>query len=269
MGQSRALPLAVFLLLLAGCKVWHVQVYKPEAIGLSKSENMFTYENDTLGINYFFWADGGNMRFRIYNKSSKPIYIDWKKSNYISNSYKYDYWSDKTQSTTLSSSLGRYFSYKDSVQFPKIVGYSTISNSVSVGSTVTVKQERITFIPPKSYIIRYVNYKIMTDYYHFVDGDRNFTRETEPLNEISKDSTKVVTKSFDKDNTPLDFRNFLTLSFKEDFGSEFYVDNEFYIKEIKVMDARHFSYYRLDKNTNEPVEVFPYKEGTDFYKRIN
>ncbi|MBS1686736.1 MAG: hypothetical protein JSS76_18510 [Bacteroidetes bacterium] len=109
----------------------------------------------------------------------------------------------------------------------------------------------------------------MTDYYHFVDGDRNFTRETQLLNETSKDSTKVIIKRFEKDNTPLDFRNFLTLSFKEDFSSEFYLDNEFFINEVLVMDSRHFSYFKLDKNTNEPSEIFPYKKGTDFYKRIN
>ena len=244
-----------------------MQVYKTDSVGISHADNIYTYENDTIRVDYWFWAESGRMNFHIYNKSAKPIYIDLKKSSFIANSYKYNYWSDKTESTTLSSSISKSFTYRDSIEFPKVLGYSTIGGSIGGSVTKTSKPERITFLPPKSYIERYGKDDLLSDYYHFIDGDKNYTQKTDDLNIYDNHKTTITSKVFTRESSPLDFRNFLQFSFKEDFSQEFFVDNEFFIKELIVMDSRHFSFNKIIKKTGEYYEVVPYKRGIDFYKR--
>jgi hypothetical protein len=52
--------------------------------------------------------------------------------------------------------------------------------------------------------------------------------------------TTIYTKVFNRNNSPLIFRNFMTISTSENFLKEAYVDNEFYVKEIQLIDKRHF-----------------------------
>ena len=65
-----------------------------------------------------------------------------------------------------------------------------------------------------------------------------------PRQDKPKKKTKVYKATFTKEKSPLIFRNFLTFSLFEDFETEFYVDNEFYIQQILEMDRRHFEQYR-------------------------
>ena len=236
------------------------------------------------------------MAFNIYNKSNKPIYIDWKKSTFISNSFKSNYWTDKTIVNTAwgASSSGYSTAITSLSEASKITSNQQIqlyrnglieSNTQTKGTTnATIessrssyvntegwshtsvsKQERITFIPPRTYVTNSVAFKIKTDYYR--DWKSGFTQTTEPLFTDTKKTTVISSKVFTKSNTPLDFRNFITLSFKEDFTNEFFIDNEFFIKEIIALDRRQFFIYKMDKSNNTiSQEISPkYRNGVDFY----
>ena len=50
------------------------------------------------------------MTFTIFNKLDIPIYIDWKKSSYIDNSVKLNYWVDEEMKKTLESYDNYYYS---------------------------------------------------------------------------------------------------------------------------------------------------------------
>ncbi len=194
------------------------------------------------------------MAFSIYNKLNKPIYIDWKKSNYINNSNKFDYWADEVQSNTTSRSKSRLYLYTGAF----MPFSSSYGNSKS--STTTTKSERVDFLPPKSFLHSSKYYITSED---FDDWGSVYEKREEARHDNPKKKTTVIAKHFTYENSPVIFRNFLTFSTKEDFSTEFYVDNEFYIEDIQEMDNRHFSIDTLINMVNR--KKFFYKKGTSFY----
>ena len=77
-----------------------------------------------------------------------------------------------------------------------------------------------------------------------------------------------IQRIFRRKNSLVHFRNFLTFSFKEDFSTEFYADNEFYVSEMDEMDEKHFSQRVMGKN-GDSIDTCKYKKGVDFYKKSN
>lgn len=205
------------------------------------------------------------MTFGIYNKLGKPLYIDWKKSSYIDNTVKLDYWIDEEKSSSLSESY-YYFG-------PILRPSFAVNSSVSISNTTKVKVERITFIPPKSNYYKSDFYILPINFFEL-----NTTTEFEEVsrNDKPKKETKVYYTSFTKENSPLIFRNFLTFSLSEDFESEFYVDNEFYIQNILEMEEKHFEQFSYDEEkesfkrdeNGDIIMESDFKDPSLFYLRI-
>lgn len=262
--MKTVLTLFLLTILLSACKSY-VQVFNTKSSVQVVDEGTYVYENDSLKITYSFWEENGLMTFSIYNKLDKPIYIDWKKSSYIDNSVKLNYWKDEEQSTTLS--LYETYTYNGPVLKP---GYI-----IGTSQTSTIKEERITFIPPQSYYYRSQFYLFPIDFFE-LDTQTDFKEV--PRNDNRNKYTKLYKASFLKENSPLVFRNFITFSLTEDFNSEFYVDNEFYIYEILEMDQRHFEKYKLDESKkgkwyvrdeeDNPIKVSSFHKYSSFYIRV-
>lgn len=198
------------------------------------------------------------MGFEIYNKLDSPLYIDWRKSSYIDNSVKLNYWEDVERISGLHATY-----YYESQQ------YKTSTKGVSVSTKV--KQERITFIPPKSKYQRSQFY-ILPISFHSLDKKGPYTEEK--LREGSPRITKVYYMEFSKEASPLVFRNFLTFSLTEDFKDEFYVDNEFYISKILELDEASFfqraGYGNTPRHTRtaEYYEKLPYRDRRSFFIKL-
>jgi len=268
-NMKNALNLIIITLLLFGCNKSFVQVFNTNSSIKTDKEGYYVYENDSVKITYSLWEDKGLMTFSIFNKLKKPIYIDWKKSSYIDNSVKLNYWIDEEKSNIISS-YGSYF-YSGPLLKP---GYS-VSSSSGVSVSSNVKIERITFIPPVSNYYRSQFYILPISFFK-LDTKSNF--EEVKRTDNPKKNTKIYKATFTKSNSPLVFRNFLTLSTSESFENEFYIDNEFYIKEVLEMDKRHFESYRFDetkkgrwfiRDENGEIILFSnFKKPSSFYLRI-
>lgn len=258
--------MTMFGLLLFGCSMPYVQVFKTNSSVETNKDGFNVYENDSLKVTYSFWKEKGLMTFSIYNKSDKPLYIDWKKSSYIDNSVKLNYWIDEEKSKKRSVYRGYYYSG------PLLKPGFAISKTIGASTSSTVKEERITFIPPKSNYYRSQFY-IMPNNSFKLNTNAEF--DEVPRNDKPKKKTKVYKATFTKQNSPLVFRNFLTFSFSEDFDSEFYVDNEFYIKQVLQMDERHFEQYKYDETrkgkwyirdeNGNPILFSDFKNPSSFY----
>lgn len=256
------------LALIIGCRSY-VQVFDTKGSIPYDGEGFYVFENDTVRITYSFWNEKGLMSFSIYNKQDKPLYIDWRKSSYIDNSVKLNYWEDEEKSKVVNSSKDYYYTGSSKGL------HFTEGNFNGVSNISTKKIERITFIPPRSNIYKSQFYIMPSEYY-------KFDLSTEPKEEFRKDiptkSTDVYYQNFSMFNSPLVFRNFLTFSFSEKFDSEFSVDNEFFIDKIIEMDKRHFEQYRLDETKNgkwlikdksgSPILFNDYKNPRSFYLKI-
>ena len=217
----------IFVFTLFSCKSYVHLINTNSSIPI-EDEGFYVYENDSVKITYRFWKEKGLMTFSIFNKLEKPLYIDWKKSSYIDNSVKLNYWIDEEISKTLSVYGSYYY------------------NAGGVSASSTVKVERITFIPPASNYYRSQFYILPISFFKL---DTKTPYREVPRKDKPKKVTKVYEKTYVKENSPLVFRNFLTFSFSENFDNEFYVDNEFYICEIKEMDRRHFEYAKRDESS--------------------
>ncbi len=278
--MKTAIPLTILLISLNifGCAPTYVQLYKTKAYNCASTDSTYKYETDSLLINYSFWYEKGIMAFSIYNKLSVPLYIDWKRSSFISNIYKFNYWSDEVVSKGLSlskaigvsgsgsSAYGGIFRYSG----PLVIPYLNYSNNYGFSSAAsasayvakTIKPERVTFIPPKSIIYMSPYYLTEKDY-----SDKNGSTQTieKRADKPKKKKTTIYTKSFTENNSPLVFRNFITVSSTEDFKNESYIDNGFYVNEIKLIDKRHFEVWQLDSK-GKTIYVNKYKRGIDFYR---
>lgn len=247
----------------------YVQVFNTIGTNSKIENNLYAYENDTLKILYSFWSEKGLMSFAVYNKLDKPLYIDWKKSSYITNTNKFNYWVDE-EITRSMAVYGSYYYIGPSIMPGSAV---SASSSASAGVSSTKKIERITFVPPKSNYYRSQFYILPIEYFKF---DGIIESRVVPRNDKPNRKTKVLYKSYLKDNSPLIFRNFLTFSLTEDFKNEFYIDNEFYICKIQEMDKRHFEYYKRDKSikfgnfyvkdeNGIPIKFSNFENGWSFY----
>lgn len=247
--------LTFFIFTLIGCSKSYIQVFETKTTNTKIEKEFYVYETDTVKITYAFWAKKGIMSFAVFNKLDKPIYIDWKKSSYIDNSNKLNYWinEERIKSTSY---YGSYF-YDGPLLKP---GY-TISKGISVTATTKVKTERITFIPPKSNYYRSQFYLLPLTYYKL---DIKTEYKEVNRNNKPKKKTRVYEINYTKNTSSLVFRNFLTFSLTEDFKGKFYVDNEFYLSKIKEMDYKHFKYRIRDEN-DKYIDIKPFKKKTSFY----
>lgn len=236
-----------------------MQVFETSTTNTLIVNESYVYETDTVKVTYAFWRKNGIMSFTVFNKLDQPIYIDWKKSSYIPNSNKLNYWVDEERSKSISY-YGGYFYNGPSLREGVTVNLGTASSSTS-----KIKIERITFIPPKS---SYHNYPLHLLSKPYVKIPIDTKSQEIRRNDNPRMKTKVYEVDYSKDSSPLRFRNFLTLSLTEDFQNEFYIDCEFYVSKIKEMDYRHFEKYNLRDNNGRYVYVTPFTRSTAFFVSV-
>ncbi|HPG30132.1 MAG TPA: hypothetical protein PKY81_10450 [bacterium] len=246
MKKFMILIISIIFLISCASKMQLIEV-KNESIILK--DDKYLYQDINVDIGYDFWGKNGIMQFYVFNKSNKPIYIDWKKSSFVYNDIKQSYWFDKDELKTNSYEKKYYDSF-----------FKTINtNSKLYGSIY--RPERISFIPPLSTIYNPLPYKIL-----FNQLDMKNAIPVTILSPILSEKTKnklikVLRKNFDNKNSPVIFRNFLTLSFKENFEEEFYIDSTFWISEINLIDECYFSDQRQIKNYDENKEDIYYEKS--------
>ncbi len=235
------------LVTLVSC-VNYYQLYKinPEA-SLKTEKQFIVYENDTLSVTYNFWAEKGVLSFAIFNKTNKPLYIDWKKSSYILNLQKLNFWVDETSievnSTARTHQRSTYDNYiyqginTQAIPYQYIGQTNEYSSSYTKTSTSGIqrKQERITFIAPNSFVSN-SRYIILKD--KIIYGDKSLVRSYKS----PKDSIFVYRKKYTESNSPLKFNVFLTFATNENFDNELYILNKFYLSEIvELPDKEYFA----------------------------
>jgi len=216
-----------------------------------------------LLIKYYFWAERGILGFSVFNKIDKPIYIDWKNSSFVYNDDKLNYWNDEAYYYT--AGIYKSLSYHGNLIIPDF----SLSKGVNVSTTLKVKPERITFIPPKSnyYNSSFHLLPVIYDFTYYVMGnykDSVVRRSDKPEKKIH-----LHVERFLKNGSPIRFRNFLAISLNENFQHVFYVDNEFYVSAITKMDYRHFRGKEVSRVGNYDgyhiIYEYPFKKITSFY----
>ena len=281
MKYTLLLPFYVLVIsLLSSCAI--IRLTETESIGKNAAKEGVS-ENEDLRISYDFWGEHGLMYFTIYNKSNKPVYIDWKKSVYVHNQWKNDYWIEKTTSESITVPIGD----QKSRSFRNVMS--------------TVVSERVTFLPPDCFISVPMTFEILNhlnrkqQIHAFRENkiiaisdnlkwDENSKREV-IKKPSGKGSFKAYTLNYTKDTSPYRFRNFITYSSDEKFTTEKTFDNEFFVKRFVQMGSCRFfgkpfvrahlpkEPKRLKNGLIKVSESFiiyesPYRKNTSFYKTL-
>lgn len=195
---------------LLGCmqeaEVLHVKSSDNRTI---ESDKGYVFENDSAKVVYDFWQKNGMMSFAFYNKTAAPLYIDWMKSSFIRANERITYYQDvvNTKSSSHSRAGNGYF--------------NTIVSGTNTNAT-SVREERVSFVPPYSGIV-----KIFTG---LTNGD--YIRL--PKKPFVKGEHSIQSMSIDRGETPIYFRNFITYSPSENFSHEQYIDNGFYVDSVLI-----------------------------------
>lgn len=198
------------VMLLSGCITYqHVRLTGDVALN---DQSQFLFENDTIRILYSFAGYQGPVYLEIFNKLNKPFFVDMRKSALISNGKSASLWKDVSK---LNGSATEY----------KVDPPNDYVNSTSKINGTMERKDNITFIPPQSkiiidsYILRYRSFK-------------NPAKAGEKTSfYTSKGTKKAVKYSFSRDDSPLNFRIFLSFGMDDTSYTPFYIDKGFWISD--------------------------------------
>jgi hypothetical protein len=249
--------LALFALL-TSCSKQFIQIFDAGSTNAQAKDGSFVFENDTVKITYSFWANKGLVTFSVYNKLSKPIYIDWKSSSFIYNDHKLNYWIDENQKVGVSSMNSNSYSFDGPLNKIR----TTMNEGVPQYSSSLLTQERVTFIPPMSYYDRTQFYLLPVS---MCELDTNCTASVVPRNDKPKKNTTVYSYDYTSGNSPLHFRNYLAFSTSPESQQYFFVDNGFYLSSIKEMDVRHYRGKEIVNADGSVTPEYPYTKNTSFF----
>lgn len=252
--MKKYLFVACACLALSSCTNHLVNVLETQSAHVKSDGENFVFENDTLRIVYDFYAEKGSMGFDVYNKLSKPIYIDWRNSAFIVNGERLNYWNDVSETEVVSTYSSVY--YSGVLDLPVLLQEGT-TNSTSR----TTKAERLSFIPPQSHLYKSQFFLFPSDCYDFPDSIK---REKVVSKNDVKRWVKLKQESFTAANTPLHFRNYLAITMSENPTALSYVDNDFYVSKIMEMKYRDF---RGKKNGTDIEGNVLYEKS--FYEKRN
>jgi hypothetical protein len=241
------------------------QVYnvKPVQETITKSDNLF-FEDDNCKITYNLWANGGNIGFNIYNKTDEKIYVNLNESNFILNGFTYDYYKNRTFTTSESKSASTSNTYTGSVAVTDINIYNNVqtnqvknSSSANISSafgySVSIKEEPIISILPKT-TKRISEYSINTTLIRNCDLFKYPSKKT------------IKTKSYSIEQSPIVFSNIITYETK---GERITVKNEFFVSGITNYPATEFFEDKSDEYCGQKsmlkTKYFKFYDFDKFY----
>lgn len=226
------------------CSVVQVMEAGPTSNYVSTDGQYYYFENDTLKIVYYFWGAQGHMSMVVKNKLNIPIYIDWKKSSCIMENRTAPYYSDMEQSDFSAHSNSVGVKWNNSI---------SSSHSSTTGSGVTVKSERITFIPPNSNVER--TFGKLTDY-GFVTVEKNSGKEVTVNGKKGK--RYIMPTNF------MPFRNYLTYSGTENFDKAQIIDNSFSVTSVTVIKGHDLG----KMNKSEGTFVYRFSDPKSYHTQM-
>lgn len=216
--------------LLSSCSTLtsYYQICKVSSDLPTSANGAYEYKNSACDISYDFWTDGGSVSFIVTNNTNEILYVDLSKSFLIKNGIAYDYFLNRTTSSTASiassqssgaagTALG-YWNYFGK----KIPGSITASSASSVGSqkssSVAFEEKPVVAIPPHAAKV-FSEYTIMSN--HFKDCD---------LYE-SPSKKEQASMSFNLSNTPVTFTNYICYRVG-DSNTDNFIENSFYVSQV-------------------------------------
>lgn len=197
---------ALVCLWCTGCTPYQ---YATISSSINQSSEGFVVENDTVKIAYAFDGENGPVKISIYNKLQTPLYVDWSKSALIIND-------NRTSYANKNSSLDAELNATQSRWMNSTTQTGTIQGTIK-------SQEASGFIPPRAWA-KESQLSLNPEFLKL---------PAQPVKEMKRvKGVAVKSFSYSREQSPLAFRSFLTLSAHTDFSNPIHFDHEFWISEI-------------------------------------
>lgn len=204
MKQTSLFTFLVILIMLTSCSIYQYVTLEDAP---SPNGNASTTIKDSVEVAYTFTGDGGNIVMHIRNNSKSPIIVDKTKSNLIKGEKTIPFWEDKSVITASSTTRQSPVDERDY--------YTNTDGQI-------IKDETLLFIPPSSKG-RLTGPKIQTK---FLDSapDADIQKILIPTPSGSYKGEQV---QFENNNSPHQFRVFLTLAKYGSDNKPFFIDKTF------------------------------------------
>jgi hypothetical protein len=205
------------MLLLASCAPYqYITLNSPEVSKNDKKD--FTWENDTLRLTYNFHGEKGLMTLTIYNKTTQPLFINWKRSALIRDGHSISLYNPTVQVTGDAVSTSYPSFVRDGVR----TRYTTLSASFDL-------PEGMDFLPPASDVSKGLVY-VQQSGFSDMAAQPNARKEKLPANDGVVTTVSRVT--YEAQTSPIQFKSYLTFALGGLNDKEFAVSHSFYATEV-------------------------------------
>lgn len=252
---------ALIAMTLSSCSTTvYYQLYKTASVtkDISTQNDELVYEDSNCKISYNFWSSGGDAAFVFYNKTNENIKINLSDSYFIMNGIAFDYYKNRTFTTSSGESLAIDKKNSQLVQlntiFGPVIGLQSAQKGFthSSGSSVAVTESMIISIPSKTA-------KIISEF----SINELRIKNCNLLKYPSKKQVQSV--SYSEKSSPFVFSN--RISYSVGAGSTIKFENEFYVSEISNHPSNEFKSFKRNKECDENIttEVYNYAAADKFY----
>lgn len=208
------LIIGVAIALLSSCSTYQMNTLSSTNTVHNERTGEFKLENDSVKIIYSFAGENVPIHINIYNKLNEPIYADWERSAFVMDKKSTSYADGVLQvdGTVSSTSIGRRIHYAEG----------------SISAQVTLPQN-LTFIPPHAQISKTIT-NVDSKEFQYI-ADTLFAKSKVPSGFGGSD-LKVKLARFEKGNSPLFFKSYLTLyTLNNNVQKLITYQNDFYVSE--------------------------------------
>lgn len=195
--------------------------------------NEHVLENDTLVIKYTFHGADCPVKVLIHNKLDVPLYVDWKRSALILNGQSYGYWNDKA--SLRATSTGSQIQWTSAVS----AAQSTITGEIT-------RDESVGFIPPRSF--KQTDLTTVQGAFVKLTGDRKDHRDVVVIADMPVSGLQY---EYFREESPLTYRSYLTVSSDPSFRNSSAYENEFWVSEIFETMVPPKTYFKDPNNRNK------------------
>lgn len=214
---------AVVSMGLSSCNKLYYQVYDVNSENMVQKDNSLVYENNDLKLMYNLWGENGSVGFIIQNKTNNDLFIDLTQTFFILNGKANDYFKNRefTKTSINEASLSAFYISNWSNYLWTNRYYVPASTKYIKGTStgVTTKEKAIICIPANSWKV-IDEYKVTPSIKQTCDKKTDYPKH------------KAVVSTYNKDNSPLTFRNRISYAFDKECKNLKQIENEFYVSDI-------------------------------------
>ena len=237
-----------FILSFTSCTTYYYSQLHSNNIEVEKAnDGQLVIETDTLSIAYCFYGENAPITISIFNKISRPLFIDWSKSAIVINNIATPYKDPDIP--------GFYFDeFRQGGSFYdwKIKNDSTDSDVIADNAQFIAPKAKISYTPLE-----------LADF----SFEKYFKKEYSKKKISSKDGEKEIkTINYTEENSPLIFSSYLTIYDPTNPSEPMFFEQEFYISEL--IKAGNIAPEQFSKRLENNTFYVKKEKGKKFLKTV-